>query len=430
MPVRKLNAVLALSLLGVATVAAATPPAAVTQFQQLQTALQHTHAAHDWRANLVSALQLRALLNNSPDSLLEVARARVQLGDLAGAREEIATYARMGQSADLMAVSADFAPLLRSRGFGPLQEALTANAQPLARATAFLQLPDPQLLAEDLDYAPGSQQFFVTSVREHKVVTLGMDGSSRDFAAAPDGWPLLAVKVDTARGRLWVTEVALRGLRFSPARDWGRGALLCYDLASGKLLLRVEAPKDSNLGDMLLTSAGAVIVSDADGGGVYRLSADTAALQRLDRGDFISPQTPAAHPDGKHIFVPDYLRGVALLELATGRVQWLPMAGRHALSGIDGLYFTRGHLLAVQNGTSPARVTALRLSHSLTRIDAERLIERATPGLDPTHGVVVGETFYYLANSGWDAIDAKGGIKPGAMLSAARLMRVPLQAVF
>jgi hypothetical protein len=44
--------------------------------------------------------------------------------------------------------------------------------------------------------------------------------------------------------------------------------------------------------------------------------------------------------------------------------------------------------------------------------------------------VVVGETFYYLANSGWDAIDAKGGIKPGATLSAARLMRVPLQAVF
>src|SRR5580658_7226765 len=127
MPVRKLNAVLALSLLGVATVAAATPPAAVTQFQQLQTALQHTHAAHDWRANLVSALQLRALLNNSPDSLLEVARARVQLGDLAGAREEIASSAWMGLSADVMAVSADVASLQLRPGFVTLQEALHAN---------------------------------------------------------------------------------------------------------------------------------------------------------------------------------------------------------------------------------------------------------------------------------------------------------------
>jgi hypothetical protein len=39
------------------------------------------------------------------------------------------------------------------------------------------------------------------------------------------------------------------------------------------------------------------------------------ALERVDAGDFISPQTPVMHPDGKHIFVPDYVRGIGLLEI-------------------------------------------------------------------------------------------------------------------
>jgi sugar lactone lactonase YvrE len=49
------------------------------------------------------------------------------------------------------------------------------------------------------------------------------------------------------------------------------------------------------------------VLSDGDGGGVYRVPAKAATLQREDAGDFVSPQTPAMHPDGKHIFVPDYV---------------------------------------------------------------------------------------------------------------------------
>jgi hypothetical protein len=44
-------------------------------------------------------------------------------------------------------------------------------------------------------------------------------------------------------------------------------------------------------------------------------------LERLDDGDFISPQTPAMHRDGKHVFVPDYARGIGVLEVATKQVR-------------------------------------------------------------------------------------------------------------
>jgi hypothetical protein len=55
------------------------------------------------------------------------------------------------------------------------------------------------------------------------------------------------------------------------------------------------------------------------------------------------------------------------------------------------------------------------------------LIERATATLgDPTHGVVVGNRFYYIANSGWDALDEHGNIKAGKTMTSAVIMRAEL----
>jgi sugar lactone lactonase YvrE len=237
----------------------------------------------------------------------------------------------------------------------------------------------------------------------------------------------LAIKADAHRGVVWATEVAMQGFSFAPSSAWGRSAVLCYDLKNGKLLRRIEAPHGTALGDMALTGDGDIIISDGEGGGVYRLRAKGEALERIDNGDFVSPQTPAIAPDGEHVFVPDYVRGIGVLDLPSKQVQWLPMAGRFALNGIDGLYFDRGVLIAVQNGTSPERVVAFALNEKLAKVTAETIIERSTDTLgDPTHGVVVGNEFYYIANSGWDVIDDHGNLKPGAKMSEPRIMQVPL----
>jgi hypothetical protein len=85
--------------------------------------------------------------------------------------------------------------------------------------------------------------------------------------------------------------------------------------------------------------------------------------------------------------------------------------------------------LAVQNGTSPERVVAFQLDPTCSRILSESIIERSTETLgDPTHGVIIGNDFYYIANSGWDVIDDQGNPKPGAKPSNATIMRVSLSA--
>jgi hypothetical protein len=400
---------------------------AVEQFQSLQVKLRESHSANDWHSNLVSANELKELLNGSPDSLLEVARAEVHLGNLNGVFRELEEFTRMGQSTDLLATSSDFAPLLKNANFTRIQNAMKANRSSISTGSTVLKLSDTSLLAEDVDYDPKTRRFFITSVREKKIVSVQAGGASADFAMAPDNWPMLAIKVDPARRLVWATEVAIQGFIFAPQSDWGRSAVLCYDLKSGKLLRRIDGPRGSALGDMALMANGDVIVSDGDGGGVYRLPVDGSVLERVDDGDFISPQTPAMHPDGKHVFVPDYERGIGVLEIATKQVRWLSMGGRFALNGIDGLYFSHGRLIAVQNGTTPERVVVFTLDAMLTKIESEMIIERSGTLGDPTHGVIINSSFYYIANSGWDSIDDHGNVKPGTKPSVPRIMRAPFQ---
>jgi hypothetical protein len=186
----------------------------------------------------------------------------------------------------------------------------------------------------------------------------------------------------------------------------------------------VAAPPKTTLGDMTLTRDGDAILSDNENGGLYRVNRETHVIDRLDDGDFISPQTAVVSPDNRRVFVPDYLRGIGVLDLATKHVVWLSSESPHALSGIDGLCLLGRTLIATQNGTSPERVVRFEMDPSLTRVVSETVVERATPTLgDPTHGVIVKGTFYYIANSGWDTIEDDGTPKAGAVQTKGLVMK-------
>ncbi len=127
--------------------------------------------------------------------------------------------------------------------------------------------------------------------------------------------------------------------------------------------------------------------------------------------------------------VPDYLRGIGILDLRSGLVKWLSQdaPGNIAVNGVDGVYFHRGSLFLTQNGTSPEHVIRLELDRSQTRIVSSEIIEQATPGFgDPTHGVFAGDSFFYIVNSGWSELDDHGQLKPGSKLTAPRVMRFVL----
>jgi hypothetical protein len=392
-------------------------PRAMETFQKLQQDLVSDKKRSDWSAFLSVAQRLKVFLNGSPTARLEVARAQLELGRPEAALAETRRFLAMGQTNGILD-STLFQPLRNSIG-----TQLQSNARPTSLAMPAFQLSDSGLLPEDIDYDVRSKRFFVTSILKHNIVALDLAGHQQSFADSPDHWPMLALKVDAKRRRLWATEVALKGFSGVAPADWGRSVLLEYNLDRGTLLTRHDGPPRSNLGDMALAADGDPIVSDGSGGGIYRLHGNE--FRRIDRGDFMSPQTIAICNDGRHAFVPDYVRGVAAFDLETGTARWLSTQDRYALDGIDGLYCHGNSLIAVQNGSSPERVVTFTLNASRSAVVAETVVERATATLgEPTHGVVVGRAFFYVANSGWDALDDHGAVKSSAPMTPALIMRV------
>ena len=382
--------------------------------------------AGDHAGYLRETLRVRTLLNNYPSAILSVARAYVEAGENDKALDALSDFAELGQMDDglLDGSNKTFALLGALPRYKAVLEKFTNNKTPLSRAEVAFSLSDPNLVAEDIDFDTESRSFLITSVLEKKIVRLSQKGAATEFASSPSSWPMLAIKIDRAKKLVWATEVALGGFSAAPKADWGKSALLCFDLKSSKLLRRVEGPAGTALGDMTLDARGDPILSDGEKGGVYRLL--DGKLHLVNGTEFISPQTSAMLPDGTHVLVPDYLRGIGILDLQTGDVAWVGQSGDHptALNGVDGLYLDRGSLFLIQNGTSPQRVIRVRLDNSLMRIVGTETIERATPTLgDPTHGVLVGDEFYYVANSGWSELDDHGDLKPGSKLTPAHIMR-------
>ena len=416
-------------------VSSSSSPTAVEQLTNLRQQAHAAREAGDHRARLEAVLKVQRLLNDAPDAILAAAHAYAEAGDAPQALAALERFAQLGQVDEGLLSGTDrtFAMLQDRPEYKRVLQRFAANKSPISLGERVFMLPDPGILAEDIAYDPRANTFLITSVLEKKILRVTFDGQATDFATSPSHWPMLAVKVDPVHNLVWATEVALDGFTTVPKSDWGRSALLCFDLRTGAVVRRIEGPAKSALGDMALTPEGDPIVSDGDGGGVYRVV--DGRLQLINSRDFISPQTPVVLADGAHAFVPDYARGIGLLDLKTSQVAWLNQQqgktpGRGidvALNGIDGLYFNRGSLVLTQNGTSPERVIRLRLNQSLTRVVSQEIIEQATTTLgDPTHGVIVADYFYYIANSGWSELDQHGDLKPGSKATPARIMRVIL----
>jgi hypothetical protein len=400
---------------------------ATGQLRQLQDDLKRAHAAKDSASYLADARKMSDFMNSSPDSLLQLMSAQAFAGDITAALSSFADFVDMGQSNEEVLQLPQFEQLRRDPRFAEIHARMTANTTAVSRASEVFSIADPGLIPEDIDYDPSTKLLYVTSVLRKKILSVTLTGSAQVFVVAPDSWPMMALKIDPQHHLLWATEVALNDFDAAPKADWGRSAILIYDLRNGKLLHRIEGPSNSALGDMTLTADGDAIVSDGENGGVYRILHKTLQLERLDSGEFVSPQTPAISSDGKRLFIPDYVRGIGSFSLETKHVDWIPMNVSHALSGIDGLYLNGRTLIATQNGTSPERVIEFPLDPSLTSIQAEVIIERSTPTLgDPTHGVIIGDYFYYIANSGWDTLDDHGHRKPDAHPSAPLIMKARL----
>jgi hypothetical protein len=210
-----------------------------------------------------------------------------------------------------------------------------------------------------------------------------------------------------------------------------KSAVFKFDLITKRLLKKYTMPiaqPDGTFGDLILNKAQEVFISDSKNNIIWKVNEKTNGLETF----FTSPnfwniQGIAFSPDEKYLFIADYIKGLFRLTIANLELVQLTNTTNASLKGIDGLYYYRGNLVAIQNGVVPARVTRYSLNKEMTSITQLNYIDRAHPAFnEPTLGVLVGSSFYYIANSQWGSYE-KGKQKPFNQLQDIVILKAALK---
>lgn len=378
--------------------------------------------------NMKMALKLRP---DHPRLMYNLASAHALSGNRT---EAVLLLTRVAEMGLIYAAGrdSDFDSIKESDEFKAVLRKFENNRTPVNRSDTAFTINQKGLITEGIAYDPTKETFYVSSVHQRKILSVGRDGAARDFATERDGlWSVLGMKVDAGRRHLWVTTAAIPQMMNYTEADSGRSALFKFELATGKLLKKYSLPGKPEkhlLGDLVINSRGDVFATDSLSPALYMIDHSKDELEVFMSGEpFVSAQGLDFSPDEKQLFVADYSRGILVIDLGTKKHFNLKPAPGSTLLGIDGLYFYRQSLIATQNGTNPNRIIRLHLDRNLKAVERLEILEANNPLFDePTLGVLVRDTFYYIANSQWGNVNNKGQLAPAEKLRDPLILKVKL----
>jgi sugar lactone lactonase YvrE len=369
--------------------------------------------AKDFAAYLANVRQAAELRPNHPRLLYHLARAYALSGEPQPAVRLLERLAKMGMLTRLE-TDEELKKQLPASDLQNLKTLFERNRQPLNTSSRAFTLAEKDLITEGVAYDSISGRFFVSSVRQRKILAVAPDGKTSEFSSPRDNlWSVLGMKTDEKRRLLWVSTTAFPQMLGFKKTDEGASAIFKYDLTSGRLLKKyvlASASGRHGLGDLVVARNGDVWATDSVSPAIYRINPTRDEIEPfLVDKSFVSLQGLTFTPDEKHLFVADYSQGIFSVEMATKKIKWLAPAGEVVALGVDGLYFHQGKLIGVQNGTNPQRVVRFSLSKDYLRLTAAETLEANHADFnEPTLGVLVGRDFYFVANSQYEMVDEKG----------------------
>jgi len=349
------------------------------------------NASRPNHSRIIYNLAVAYTMNGQPDNSLD----------------SLERLAKMGLFFDV-AKDEDFKALSGNDRFTKIVAKFSENKKPINASTRAFSVADKTLIAESVAYNRKTDTFYIGSVHQRKIISI-KNGIASDFSGESDGlWSVLGMRVDEKRGLLWVCTTAFPQMKGFDAKDKGRSGLFKYDLRSGKLIKKYLLPDgDHALGDLIIGQDGAVYATDSTSPSIYKLDPKTDRLESFVDSDlFVSLQGIAFSDGEREMYVADYSKGIFRTNMATKQIVQLTPGDSVTLLGIDGLYYHRGTLIAIQNGISPQRVVGFRFSGD--RIDQFTTLEaNHADFMEPTLGTIVGDEFYYVANSQWPLVNEK-----------------------
>lgn len=306
---------------------------------------------------------------------------------------------------------------------GRIAERLRAEAEVVEASEVVATVPAKAGLVESVWRASNGDTFFATSVTG-KSLHLYLADDQWVAVPMPDASDLSGVVWDSQSGINWIASSNLDG---SEGEEHLMTGLL--GVADGlEPLAFALAPDGVVISDLAIGVDGTVYASDPNAGGIYRKLAGTDASldEFIPPGTFRSPQGLATSADNSKLYVSDYRYGIAVVDLETRKVSRLASDIPVILDGVDGLWRYGNELIAVQNGTSPMRISAFELSEDGTQVISHRVLEQAhSEWTEPLSGSIDGDALIYVGNGQWDRY-IEGELKEGLEALPTQIRRLPL----
>jgi SMP-30/Gluconolactonase/LRE-like region len=292
-----------------------------------------------------------------------------------------------------------FVDLRATREFAAILETVRQATPPVAHSKPAFKIQERDLVPESLAYDPAGKHFYFGTMTKGKVLRCAISGVCTQFATGLN--TVLGMKV--RGGALWL-------LNNSSADS----ALIQYNVASGAIVRKYQVSGSGHLlNDLAFSPEGEVYMTDTRAGAVWHLDVNAANLEKLS-GEFQAANGIAVSSDGRFLYVSTFPDGITIFDFKTHAATPLSHPANLCLAYVEGLYFHRGALIAIQNGFMTPRVVRMNLSRDLTSITHFDVLERRNPlfaGI--TTGVVIGHELFYMANV---QDDKKSGFTPITIL--------------
>lgn len=283
---------------------------------------------------------------------------------------------------------------------------LRANLKPFGEGKVAFGLPKGDHLFESIAWDPTRKQFLIGSVREDKIYLADKNGKLSEFISsnADNGlWSVYAMAVDAPRDALYVASTASVYSKDFKQDDFGKAGVFKFQLSTGKLIdkyLLPNPPGVQTLSSITVSKKGQVFAADGIRNIIYRLDGKTLK-PLVENPKLTSVRGLAASDDGKTLYFSDFTFGIFGADLTTGKgfdVRYDPAT--LVLSGIEGLYYYDGTLIAIEPGMAPKRVMRFTLGKEGRSIVKVMPIDAANQAFElPTSGTMVDDKLYFLANS-------------------------------
>ncbi|HEY1468586.1 MAG TPA: hypothetical protein VGF61_06045 [Candidatus Acidoferrum sp.] len=383
------------------------------------------------RAEMAAA---ERLLGKTPDRasvLYLLAALHSQLGEIQQAMTNLKECVSFKEGFD-PAGGPEFAALKGAREYDQLVERARKDFPAVNQARLAYVTTEKDLVPEGLAFDSARNVFYLGSLNLRKIVKIpgnsvvqaptkgALPEKSRDFVPG-DRYkllPILGIRVDSSDGTVWSNSCL----------DEGKSELLHFD-PEGALLGRyaTQEPGKHCFNDLVVLPSGDVFLTDTLANKVLQFQPKTQAFSEVKVSrELLEPNGIALSGDNQLVYVADQL-GVLRVDLKT-RESVEVNAGPHStLAGVDGLYWHKGSLIAIQNGVGTPRVAAFQLAKDGEHVSKTTILEyRSNLCVLPTTGALREDDLYYIVNSGSNNLNTDGRVMDVTKLEPVRIAVIHL----